>query len=196
MVSTHFLISSTSVPLASLWGSLRGQQIQLVSLSRSCTITFFYFYVLFSSYSFLHLFKFTSGPLEKRSRISNEWYSPGSPLLSFSYRVKINGNEKKNNYLCLSRELDRLRNIKVTVILIVIGARNNPQRLGKRTGRHRNQKTSRNQPLYSIIKIGQNTKNGPGDWRSLAFSQTLLEDHQLTPVGKMVRTLVVTKSKK
>ena len=30
----------------------------------------------FFSCSLVHLFKFVSGPLEKGSRISNEWYSP------------------------------------------------------------------------------------------------------------------------
>ena len=38
------------------------------------------------------------------------------------HRIKLNGREKKDNYLYLARELNKLWNMKVTVIPIVIGA--------------------------------------------------------------------------
>ena len=38
------------------------------------------------------------------------------------YRIKLNENEKKDKYLDLVRELKKLRNMKVTIISIVIGA--------------------------------------------------------------------------
>ena len=49
---------------------------------------------------------------------------------------------------------------------------NNPQRIGKGTGRLRNERTGENHPDYSIIKIGQNTEKSPGDLRRLAVTQT------------------------
>ena len=41
------------------------------------------------------------------------------------------------------------------------GDRNNSQRLGKVTGRLRNQMKNRDHPNYSIIKISQNTEKSP-----------------------------------
>ena len=38
------------------------------------------------------------------------------------HRVKLKESEKKDTYLYLARELKKLWNIKVTVILVVIGA--------------------------------------------------------------------------
>ena len=53
-----------------------------------------------------------------------------------------------------------------------------PQRLGKRVGRVRNQKSSRDHPNKSIVKIGQNTEKRPGHLRRYAFTQTPMKDHQ------------------
>ena len=64
------------------------------------------------------------------------------------------------------------------MIPIVIGAlRTIPQRLGKETGRLRNQRASRDHPDYIIIKIGQNTEKSPGDLRRHAVTQTPVKDH-------------------
>ncbi len=41
--------------------------------------------------------------------------------------------------------------------------RNNPQRLSNQPGRPRNQRTSGDHSGYSIIKIGQDTEESPGD---------------------------------
>ena len=51
-------------------------------------------------------------------------------------------------------------------------ARNDPQELGKGTGRFKNQMTSGNRPDDSIIKIGQNNEKSPGDLKKLAITRT------------------------
>ena len=61
---------------------------------------------------------------------------------------------------------------------------NNSQRLGKETGRLRNLRASGYHPDYSI---GQNTGNSPGNLKSLAVTQTLVKDYQLTPVRKTLK---------
>ena len=40
------------------------------------------------------------------------------------HRIKLKESEKKNKYLNLARELKKLRNMKVTIMPIVIGAFN------------------------------------------------------------------------
>ena len=57
--------------------------------------------------------------------------------------------------------------------------RNNLQRIGKGTGRLRNQRTNGDHPVYSVIKIGQNTEKCPGDLRRLAVTQTPVKNYQL-----------------
>ena len=46
---------------------------------------------------------------------------------------------------------------------------NDPKRIGKRTERLRNWRTSGDYPDYSITKINQNTEKSPGDLLSLKF---------------------------
>ena len=48
---------------------------------------------------------------------------------------------------------------------------NNPKRIGKGTGGLANKRTSGNH-LNNIIKISQNTEEGPGDLKRLAVTQT------------------------
>ena len=81
--------------------------------------------------------------------------------------------------------LKKLWNVKVTVIPIVIGALGSiTKRIGKGTGRFRNQRTSRDHPDYSITKIGKNTEKSPAELRRLAITQTLGKTRQLTLEGK------------
>ena len=56
--------------------------------------------------------------------------------------------------------------------------------IGKGTGKIGNQKTSRNHPSYSFVKISQNIEKSPGDLRRIAVSQTPVKDHELALVGK------------
>ena len=48
-------------------------------------------------------------------------------------------------------------------------ARYNPQMIGKETERLGNERTRRDYPAYSIIKIGQNTMKKLGDLRRLSL---------------------------
>ena len=43
-----------------------------------------------------------------------------------------------------------------------------------------NKRASGDHPNYSIIKIGMNTKESPGDLRKLALIQTAVRKHRLT----------------
>ena len=73
--------------------------------------------------------------------------------------------------------------MKVMVILIVVGElEENPQRIGKRTGKLGNKRTSRDHPDKRIIKISQNTEKRLGDLKRLAVIQTPVGNHQLTSV--------------
>ena len=65
--------------------------------------------------------------------------------------------------------------------------RKNPQRLGKGTGRLRNQKTSGDHPEYTIIKIDQNTEKSPGDLRRLTVTQTCVKNHLLILLWKTLK---------
>ena len=51
-------------------------------------------------------------------------------------------------------------------------ARNNPKRLGKETGKFKDQRISEDHPDYSINEIHQNTKKSPGELRKLVVTQT------------------------
>ena len=66
---------------------------------------------------------------------------------------------------------------------------NDSQRIGKGTGRHRNQRASGNHTDYSITNIGQNTEKCPGDLIRLAVTQILARNHQLTFVWKTLKLL-------
>ena len=57
--------------------------------------------------------------------------------------------------------------------------RNGPQRLGEGAERVGNQKTNRDHPNYSIVKIGPNTEKSPGDLGRLAITQPPVKDHRL-----------------
>ena len=63
-------------------------------------------------------------------------------------------------------------------------ARNDPQILGNGAGRIWKRRTSRDHQNYSIINIRQNTEEMPGNFKRLDVTQTLVQDHQQTLVGK------------
>ena len=58
-------------------------------------------------------------------------------------------------------------------------SRNCLQKLGKGTGRIRNQKKNRDHPDISIVEIVQNIPYGPGDQRRLAVTETPVKDQLL-----------------
>ena len=55
------------------------------------------------------------------------------------------------------------------------------------------QEISGDHPDYNIIKIGQNTEKSPGDLRTLAVTQTPVENHQLMLVRKSKRIMIYQK---
>ena len=84
------------------------------------------------------------------------------------HRVKIKERGKRKRYLDHARELTKRWKIRVTVITMVVKcALNGPHRLGKGTGRFRNQMASGDHPNYIILGIGQNTEKSPGELRDL-----------------------------
>ena len=85
-------------------------------------------------------------------------------------------NEKKDKYLNLARELKKLRNMKVTILPIVIGA------LGLGSWQ-----TGRDYPNDSIAKNSQNPEMSPGDLRRLAVTQTPVKNHRLTLMWKTLK---------
>ena len=75
------------------------------------------------------------------------------------HRINLKESEKKDKYLDLGRELKKLWNMEVTIVLIVIGA------LGTITKR--------------LLK-GLSPETSPGDLRRLTVTQTSVKNHQLT----------------
>ena len=55
------------------------------------------------------------------------------------------------------------------------------------TGGLRNKRTGGDSPNYSIVEIGRNTEKSHGDLRILAVTQTPVENHQLTLMGKTLK---------
>ena len=86
-----------------------------------------------------------------------------------NHRVKLKESEKKDKYLNLARELNKLWNIKVIFILIAIGILGTVTK-GLIKGGLGNKRTSGDYQNYCIIKNGQNTEKSPGDLRRFAVS--------------------------
>ena len=91
------------------------------------------------------------------------------------HRVKLKESEKQDKYLDLTRELKKLRNMKVMVIPIAIGA------LGTVT-KCLVQGVEDLEIRGRVETIQTNTKKGPGDQKRLAVTQTPVGNYQLTLV--------------
>ena len=61
------------------------------------------------------------------------------------------------------------------------------QRIGVRTRGLGNKRTGGDHSIYSIVKIGQDTKKSPGNLRGLAITQTPVKNHQLSLVCKTLK---------
>ena len=96
------------------------------------------------------------------------------------HRVILKECEKRDNYLDLARELKKQWNMKVTLILIVIGVLGT----GERTKGLGNNRTGGDCLNYSIVVISQKTEKTPGDLKRLAITQTPVKNHQLTLTWK------------
>ena len=53
------------------------------------------------------------------------------------------------------------------------------EKINKGSRRPRNNRTSKDHLIYSVIKIGQNTEKSPGDMGGVSVTQTSLKNHQL-----------------
>ena len=105
-------------------------------------------------------------------------------------RIKMKECEKKDKYFDLARELKKLRNMKVTIVPIAIGALGTVTK-GLLKGLDDLEVGARvDHPNNSIIGNGRNTEDSPGDLRKLAVTQTPVKNHQLTLMWK---TLVKVK---
>ena len=107
-----------------------------------------------------------------------EWWT----LLSLQdHWVKLKGSEKKDKYLNLTREWKKLWNMKMTIILIIIGALGT---VTKRLTKGLEVLEIGDHPNYCIIEISQNTEKSPGDLRRLTVTQTSVKDHHLMLMWK------------
>ena len=94
-------------------------------------------------------------------------------------RIKLKESEKKDKYLDLAREFEKLWNMKMTVVPIVIGAF-----VSVTNGLSKGLEDSEigGGVKTIIIENGLNTEKNPGDLRRLAVTQTPVENHQLKRV--------------
>ena len=99
-------------------------------------------------------------------------------------------SETRDEYLNLARELKTIEHEVDDGNIYYWYMWNNPQRINNGTKRLRNQKTSGDLPIYSIVEIGQNTEKSPGNKKRHAITQTPVKDHQLTLVGNTLKELL------
>ena len=98
------------------------------------------------------------------------------------HKVKLKESEKKYKYIDFTKEHESDGDTNCNWC-----ARYSHQRIGVGTGGLGNERTSGDHPNYSLTEIGQNIKKGPGDLRTLAVTQTLVENHQLMLVRKTIK---------
>ena len=88
------------------------------------------------------------------------------------HKVKLKISEERSMYLDLARELKKLRNMKMTVIPIIIGTLGTVSK-GLIQGLEEVKIRGRDHQDYCIVGIDQNPKKSPGNWRRFALTQTL-----------------------
>ena len=132
------------------------------------------------------------------------WDTNGSPNLGQTTRhsdsqqkkstiwtqIKLK-ESKKDKYLDLAKELKKTMKLESDDTNCNWCTLNNPKRIGKGTGKLGTKKASGDHPDYSILKSGQNIEKKPGDMGRLAVSQTLVENHQLMLVWKILKALIM-----
>ena len=105
--------------------------------------------------------------------------------LPADHRIRLKKSEKKDKYLDLASEWKKLCDMKVAIILVVIGAFGTVIK-GLLNGLE-DLEVGGNHPNYNIIENGQNTEKSPGDLRRLAVTQSPVKDHQLKPMWKTLK---------
>ena len=97
------------------------------------------------------------------------------------HRRKGKENEKIDKYLALTR---RLKNVMEheggshTNCNYCVW--NKPLKISKRTVGARYERTSQDQPYYSIVEVGPNTEKSPGYLIKLAVTETPVKDNDTT----------------
>ena len=111
--------------------------------------------------------------------------------------MKINESEMIDKYSNLSREVKKLRNMRVMVIPIVVGElemvlKSLEKRLEESNSSRLFQRKNRDHPLYNIVKKNQeNTQKNPGDEWRFAITQTPVENQQPTLVRKNTKYIII-----
>ena len=95
--------------------------------------------------------------------------------------------EKNVKYLDLARELKKMWNMKVTIILIVTGGLGTVTKGLVETEEVGNNRTSGDHPNYCNIEIGENNEKRPGDLRRLVVTQNPVRNNQLTLMWKTIK---------
>ena len=105
------------------------------------------------------------------------------------HRVKLKKKcEKKDKYLDLARELRKLRKHELDDYTNCNWCSwYCHQRVGTRAGGLGNNETDEDCPNYSIVEIGQNTEKSLGELGKLAVTQTSVENHWPTLMGKTLK---------
>ena len=92
--------------------------------------------------------------------------------------VKLKEIKKRDKYLDLAKDLKTMGHEDDADTDCNWCARNKPRSIRKGTGSVVNKRTSGDHPDDSIIKIGHNTDESPGDLKRLVVTQTPVENHQ------------------
>ena len=100
-----------------------------------------------------------------------------------------------DNYLDLAWGLKKLWNMKVTLIIIVLGALGtvSKRKIGKETRKIGNQRKNHDNPEYTIAERGQNTGKSPGDLRRRIHSEPSKRPPAITGVKNSQGHLISAK---
>ena len=89
--------------------------------------------------------------------------------VSTDFRVKFKKSEKRDKFIDLARELKKTKEHDTKCNWCSWYSH---LRIGTRTGRFGNKRTSGDHPNHSILKIGLNNNKSPGDLRRLVITKT------------------------
>ena len=108
-------------------------------------------------------------------------------IFLWHHRGKLKESEKKEKYLKLDRVLKNIEYENDGEASFNWRTRNSHQRMDKGNNVIGNKRVSLNNLYSSVVKIGQNTKKNPGDFRRLVVTQTPVKGHQQIVVRKTLK---------
>ena len=100
------------------------------------------------------------------------------------HRVKIKEEEKRDKYLNLAREQQKLCNIRVTGVALVIDVLGTVTKSLAVVGRVGSRRPKWNHLIYYIVKIGQNMEKCLRDLERLSVTRSLVRDKQFVLIGE------------